>query len=351
MVRKTAKTDSLADAIQKALEAASAASGKKSTTNTGKEKTAPIVKKEPLRAIMNLAPTDIPKTKKKMPAEDSGSADNKSTKKVTKKVEAPISEEKHSVSIKSLKSSSKVDKVKAKTDTVDSDNGTTTPAIETSKKTSKSKVVEKSVKGKSKTVAPIIKNEPVVKQSVPIEELLFDETEDEPKRDMSKGVTVDNSDFDIRQGWMIKCRRKNGELIVPDGVIETGYYVAANKAISALMLPKTLEIIGRGSFFHCYNIQQLVLPTKLSIINDNAFGECKMLATVEFNKGLKSIGKKAFSGCTSLKNIKIPSSVEKIGAFAFAECTGLVNIQIPEKTVVADNAFDGCLEDLIIKRY
>lgn len=164
-------------------------------------------------------------------------------------------------------------------------------------------------------------------------------------------LTFSNDEVDIRYGLLLKYFPKGGELKLPGGTCETGYYVAANKHITKIHFPASMETIGHGSFFHCENLKSLTLGENVAMISAMAFSECKGLCEVVLNSGLKEIGKKAFSGCQALEAITIPKSVAYIGHEAFKDCVNLVYVKMPQKTQLAPTAFDNCHIDLKFEYY
>lgn len=166
-----------------------------------------------------------------------------------------------------------------------------------------------------------------------------------------KPITLVNDEFDIRYGFLMKYKPKAGWMVIPEGVTETGYYAVVNKNIESVTFPKSLKLVGHGSFCHCDKITSIDIPNGVETLSPYSFSGCKELREVTLNKGLKEIGNKAFFQCPQLESITIPSSVEKIGPYAFAECGKLSEVRISKKTAVSETAFFKCPENLSIKFY
>lgn len=164
-------------------------------------------------------------------------------------------------------------------------------------------------------------------------------------------LTLLNENVDVRYGMLLHYFPKGGVLHLPMGTYETGYYVAANKHITKIVFPKTMEIVGHGSFFHCEDLTSLILGDNISMISALAFAECKNLYEVVLNSGLKEIGRKAFMGCKALSAVTIPKSVTYIGPEAFKDCVNLTLVRLPGKTQLAPTAFDNCHIDFKIEYY
>ena len=111
-----------------------------------------------------------------------------------------------------------------------------------------------------------------------------------------------------------------GELVVPEGVMETG------------ML----------AFYDCEGITKVVLPSTLYTIGKHTFSGCKQLASVEMKEGLVTIDNSAFVRCSALTKIVLPSTLSKIVNYAFSKCSGLEHVYVLAGTPpeVAANSFD-----------
>lgn len=207
--------------------------------------------------------------------------------------------------------------------------------------------------------AESIKGRKCTKEKLPVEKPVeivdnFIASVDSPQvteNNTQNRLTFMNDDVDIRYGMLLHYFPKGGILHLPSGTCETGYYVAANKHITKIHFPNSMETIGHGSFFHCEDLTSLMLSDNITSIAAMAFCECKNLCEIVFNAGLKEIGRKAFAGCKALSGITIPKSVSYIGPEAFKDCINLVYVRMPQKTQLAPTAFDNCHIDLKFEYY
>lgn len=127
------------------------------------------------------------------------------------------------------------------------------------------------------------------------------------------------------------CFNLSGSLIIPEGVIEIGD-VAFSDCISltgTLSLPSTLKQIGtvnykngRGAFFQCNFVCELVLPESLETIGRCTFSGCKNLyGQLRLPDNLKELGEGAFSGCEGFSgSLTIPQQVTNIPKGCFNGC-------------------------------
>lgn len=80
------------------------------------------------------------------------------------------------------------------------------------------------------------------------------------------------------------------------------------------------------------------------------FAYCSALTSVNIPSGVTSIESSVFNGCSALTSVTIPEGVTSIGYSAFSGCGRLMNVYFKGVSVpdVAENAFEGCNESLIV---
>ena len=180
------------------------------------------------------------------------------------------------------------------------------------------------------------------------------------------------SDFEIKDGVLVKYCGSGESVVVPDGVVTIGpkaFWDA--KTVREVFLPEglaeigklsfcgleklrhvefpsTLRVIGMGAFassfdanglelsidsnvlvlpegleelgnqvFECSWLTKVTLPSTLKRIGDDLFYESLALTEVVFAEGSRQLGRKMFSNCESLQRVVLPSTIESIaGAFA-----------------------------------
>ena len=107
---------------------------------------------------------------------------------------------------------------------------------------------------------------------------------------------------------------------------EEGYYDTFSCEIKAVVIPNSVQVIGKCAFKQCYKLSIVIMGDSVTTIEDWAFMGCPM-EKFTLSDSLKIIGNGAFSS-TGIKRIVLPNSVTTVGTGAF-EWSGLVSITIP----------------------
>ncbi len=115
--------------------------------------------------------------------------------------------------------------------------------------------------------------------------------------------------------------------------------------IKKLVLPSTLEYIGKESFMGCSGLTELVIPDNVTSIYEGAFRQCDGLKSVSLPLGLEEIGVNAFYGCPFLTSVELPFTLKTLGKGAFENCTLLNTVKISKNTTVGSDAFKACADD------
>ncbi|MDR1373826.1 MAG: leucine-rich repeat domain-containing protein [Treponema sp.] len=94
--------------------------------------------------------------------------------------------------------------------------------------------------------------------------------------------------------------------------------------ISSVVVPASVQKIGKSAFEGCKNLTTVILPDTLEEIGVLAFYLCSALHTVNIPAGIKRIDGTAFAACGELYNLSIPGSLTAIGwgewSDEFANC-------------------------------
>ena len=104
--------------------------------------------------------------------------------------------------------------------------------------------------------------------------------------------------------------------ICEDGTaVITGY----NGASTDLVIPDEIDGIKVTAIKNntCHNITSIVLPDSIESIGRHAFSHCATLKSIDIGDGVTSIGEYAFYKCYSLEEIIIGKSLKQIEKEAF----------------------------------
>lgn len=104
-------------------------------------------------------------------------------------------------------------------------------------------------------------------------------------------------------------------------------------AVTELVLPEGLEIIGESAFKRMIALEALNFPESLEQIEASAFYACGTVSSLSFGNNLKYIGDQAFS-YSSAEKVILPESVQYVGSAAFAQCSSLVELRFPKNIIL-----------------
>jgi len=97
-----------------------------------------------------------------------------------------------------------------------------------------------------------------------------------------------DSDFEIKNGVLVRYNGRNGVVNVPETVTAIGDYA-----------------FSKNSF-----VSNVTLPIYVTRIGDFAFNECSNLRSIKINNGVTEIGSYAFKDCQYLSAANLPDSEE-----------------------------------------
>lgn len=152
------------------------------------------------------------------------------------------------------------------------------------------------------------------------------------------------SDFEIRDGKLMKYKGKSADVVIPEGVVSicNGAFQKC-EFLESVTIPESVTDIESSAFEECISLESIVIPDSVKSLGRSAFSECISLKSVKLSENLLSIGEWTFNKCTSLKSIVIPENVKFIKDGAFRECEALESVTIPKSLKsVGMFIFAGC---------
>ena len=144
---------------------------------------------------------------------------------------------------------------------------------------------------------------------------------------------------------------EDGVYTVPNGVTKIGVGAFDGQiTLKKVVLPYTLQEIGKNAFYNCYSLEEVVFMTdtgdaatgvsNLTTMGESAFYNCTALKAIDLSRTkLAHIPANAFFNCSVLASVSLPTTLVSIGnsgttlntsgANAFQDCTALTSITFP----------------------
>ena len=117
------------------------------------------------------------------------------------------------------------------------------------------------------------------------------------------------------------------------------------KPAKSVIVPETVEVIGKSAFFEKEGLERVVLPKNIKVVDDYAFAYCYGLYFERLPDTLRCIGKWAFQEC-GFGEIAIPDGIEEVAEGSFAWCMP-TKISIPPTVKrIGAHAFEHCASDV-----
>lgn len=164
-----------------------------------------------------------------------------------------------------------------------------------------------------------------------------------PFKVITSGVSIDGSDFVIRNGVLIEYTGSEKNITIPDGVTSIGDRAFFTCDITSVTIPDSVTEIGMEAFYKCKNLKNINFSNNLTTIGDLCFAYCDSLTNITIPKSVTLIRRWAFQECKNLNNLVIPSNVISMLEGAFRYCDNLTNVTINEGVKIINRwAFSGC---------
>ena len=108
------------------------------------------------------------------------------------------------------------------------------------------------------------------------------------------------SDFEIKDGTLVKYHGKGGAAVIPNGVKTIGKFAFNRTPITSLVVPNGVTKIEHNGFSGCGKLISVQLPEGLRKIEDYAFMDCPKLKTVILPNSTR-LGYDIFTGSNNVK--------------------------------------------------
>ena len=164
-------------------------------------------------------------------------------------------------------------------------------------------------------------------------------------------------------------------LTLPEGIREIGQFSFARSSLKEISLPKGVETISYGAFYHCDDLGKIDLPETVMLVEPKAFEYTGWMndflngntgggdflisggvlaayrgngGAVTVPEGVRVIAAEAFLGHDEITSVTMPESLRVIGEGAFEDCTGLHEINLNKGLEqIKDRAFLNCAAELV----
>ena len=108
------------------------------------------------------------------------------------------------------------------------------------------------------------------------------------------------------------------------GIKKIGQYVFYKSGLQEVYLTKKIEILDKGTFSGCSELQSVTWHCQCDVIPADCFLGCSNLMQFDF-LGVKKVRERAFSK-SGLKEVCLPENIEVVSGWAFFECKKLSSV-------------------------
>ena len=131
---------------------------------------------------------------------------------------------------------------------------------------------------------------------------------------------------------------------IPNSVTLIGEYAFHESMLEEVVLPESLQSLGKGAFARCYYLKKVQIKANLEVIPEDIFRTCVRLEEITLPSTVRKIEKNAFLQCFHLTTMPMLDSLQIIEEGAFSS-TGIEYLKTGKSiTYIGDNAFAVCTE-------
>ena len=155
--------------------------------------------------------------------------------------------------------------------------------------------------------------------------------------------------------WYMINYPSEAELEIPEGFVYEGANIKEfqiphhlfykNSVIKSVTIPGGVSGVGKSAFALCPALTSVTFKDDscLTVLGESAFANCGSLKTVVLPNSLEAIGRSAFEGDYSLESVTFPRCLVSIGQKAFYDCQVLNCVKLYERVnAISTDAFTGC---------
>ena len=154
----------------------------------------------------------------------------------------------------------------------------------------------------------------------------------------AKERTEKTSDFQIKDGVLVKYKGTDSEVTVPDGVTVIGRSAFKdNQTIISVILPDGVTRIEKRAFDGCINLQSVSMSNSVIYIGDEAFRHCEKLSSIHTMQNVETIGMGAFAYCSNLYDLGILDKLRFVGDNGAFIGTGWMEEELKKSDMIIIN--------------
>ena len=127
---------------------------------------------------------------------------------------------------------------------------------------------------------------------------------------------------------------ENGMIEIPESMLAD-----TNAPITTVIIPNSVQKIGRFAFRGCKSLTNVTIPSSVSLIEYSAFEDCTGITNLTISEGVRIIEYQAFKNCSSLMEVTLPDSLQRIGNRAFDGCEKLSSITLGKGVTAISGSF------------
>ena len=111
--------------------------------------------------------------------------------------------------------------------------------------------------------------------------------------------------------------------------------------LKELIIPESVEEIGRNLLFFSMKVEKVRLPDNLEVMNDMLFAECKELKEVNIPSKVREIYSGIFYGCLKAPAsiAVLPETVEILDGHLYCAIPSIESVVVPPKVRIMRGAF------------
>lgn len=117
---------------------------------------------------------------------------------------------------------------------------------------------------------------------------------------------------------------------LPEKLRTIGASAFEGTALTSVILPESVESVGRYGFGQCINLTKFKLSPAMQTLSELTFWRCAQLREIIIPDNIETVEDNVFESCEGLESVTIGSGVKYMGNQVFNLCTSLKNVYIKD---------------------